>query len=695
MSEKNLSLVNLLDKSIHFFLIIFLLTLSNSIFLNQLGYYFALILLLIKWALTKQNPFSKTGLEFALILFIVAEILSTLFSNHFSESFNNLLKRILLIPIIYVIIASINDTKKAIQYSKIYLGATIVTVLIYLFFAVEHYVKGLYGITESGPSIFQYPITASEIISFTVIFLFAFLLNEKTSIRNKLLILLAFLLSALALYSTYKRTGWMGAAFGIIIILILKKQWKLLTAGLVLFIIFINTQKNISEVNFYQITKDNIHLTKTLRTDGRAYDASRIEDNLVISDYNNGLVIINNDSTKTDIQMPSAVIGFYHWRDNYYIASLIDSRFIVMKDENNRYIPMSEIFSPGLTYSHCISNDYLYILDRDSGLTVFTNPTNSSEFHRFPQFNGYTNVFADSAYILFAEPNTGLVIFKLSDKLPSNEILFKHSSEISFIFYSSPFLFIENENGLNIYKLENDRLTFIKNFNELRNVSEVSSFGDVYCLLSINTIYQLNKNSNDEFNLTNKFVLNYNIKSLQCEGKDLIVTRVENKQSRLLGIFDPYHPSNANRIAFWKAGIKMFLDNPIFGVGDIDLAKYYVKYKEPYNKEIQGHLHNNFFHILATLGIVGLLAVLFLFFKIIQIDLKIIKELNNIQFAHSFAIGTLASFSGFLVSGLTELNFFDHEIATLVWFTFGLNFAFFALNKNLIQKKPDTNSTIK
>lgn len=686
MPEKN-KYLNLIDKSIHFFIILFLLTLSNSIFLNQLGYYGALILILTKWAYSKQNPFIKTDLELALIIFILAEILSTIFSSHFSESFNNLLKRILLIPIIYVTIASIDDTKKAVKYAKIYLGATIVTVLIYIFFAIEHYLKGFYGITESGPSIFQYPITASEIISFTVIFLFAFFINEKTSFKNKIFILLAFLLSVLALYSTYKRTGWMGAAFGIIIVLILKKQWKLLIAGFTLFLILILTQKNISEVNLYEIIDQKIHLTKTISTSGRAYDANRINNNLIISDYNNGLVIVKDDSLKSSIKLPSAVMGFNHWKDNYYVSYLIDTRFIILKNQNNDYLPFNEIFSPGLTYSYYINNDYLYILDKDSGLTVFTNPKKASEFYRFPQFSGFTSVFADSSLITFAESKKGFVIFRLSEKLPTNEIVFKDSSEISFFYYSSPFIFLENNSGLNIYKLDNYSLTFIKSIKEIKNVFIAKSFGDTYFLGSTNSIYQLNKISNSDFNLWNKFIFDYNIKSLNFDGKNLMVTRVENKQSRLLGILDPYHPSNSNRIAFWKAGIKMWLDNPILGVGDIDLAKYYVKYKEPHNKEIQGHLHNNFFHILATLGILGLLAILFLFFNIIRIDFKIIKALKDIPFAHSFSIGTIASFSGFLVSGLTELNFFDHEIATLVWFTFGLNFAFYSLNNNLIQKK--------
>ena len=151
------------------------------------------------------------------------------------------------------------------------------------------------------------------------------------------------------------------------------------------------------------------------------------------------------------------------------------------------------------------------------------------------------------------------------------------------------------------------------------------------------------------------------------------------KRSRLLSLYDPYLPSNFNRVAFWEAGLKMFKDHPLFGVGDIDLAVLYRHYKHNYDKEIQGHLHNNFIHILATLGLFGLFAVCFLFFKYLQISFRIYKKRIFTPIVSSFALGVLGSFCAFLVSGLTELNFWDHEIATLVYFIFGLNIAFYKL----------------
>ena len=126
MSEETRA-VKIIDKLIFVFIIIFLLSLTNSIFANQIGYYFALILLLIKFAVTKENPFKKTGLEAAFIWYLSAEIISTVLSNSPGASFHNLLKHALLIPVVYTTIAVIPNVERAKTIIKVYLGAALIT----------------------------------------------------------------------------------------------------------------------------------------------------------------------------------------------------------------------------------------------------------------------------------------------------------------------------------------------------------------------------------------------------------------------------------------------------------------------------------------------------------------------------------------------------------------------------------------
>ena len=678
MPENNSSTVKIIDKAIFVFIIIFLLSISNSIFVNQIGYYGALILILVKAAVTKKNQFSKTGLELAIVWYIIAEIISTIFSHEKPLSVNNALKHILLIPLIYTTLAAVKDFKTAKTVLKIYLGGTLVTVLIYLYFSFQFYIKNLYGITESGPSLFQYPITASEIISFTVIFLFAFLVNEKTSLKNKILLFIGFAISALALFSTYKRTGWMGAAFGILLILIITKRWKILAAGFVLFVIFFLTQKNISEVNTFLIVNDSLKPLQIIRTAGSAYDVFPVDDDIVVSDYNKGLKVYKDSTVTEQFEFNSAPVRFFKWKENFYLCNLIDTRYNTFQFVDDKFKKINEFYSVGFTYSDAVANGYFYVLDKDSGLTIFKNPENPKDSIRVKSLINYTSIFVDSSYLIIANPEGDVKVFKLNNALPEKNTFITDSSKFSFISYLNHYIFTINANGLKIAQLDSTGIHNIQDLNEIKSADRILFNDNRYFISSGNgNIYVISENPEGKFSIDKKLNLGFAPRSFDVKSDTLFTTRVENKQNRLLQTFDPYNPSNVTRISLWRAGIKIFLNHPFFGVGDIDLAKLYKHYKEPYHKEIQGHLHNNFFHVLATLGLFGLLAVLFLFYKIIEIDIKVLKSAKGLPYISSYALGTLAAFCGFIISGLTELNFWDHEIATLIWFTFGLNLAFY------------------
>lgn len=80
-----------------------------------------------------------------------------------------------------------------------------------------------------------------------------------------------------------------------------------------------------------------------------------------------------------------------------------------------------------------------------------------------------------------------------------------------------------------------------------------------------------------------------------------------------------------------------------------------------------------------------MLALLFLFVMIIIIIIKIYQSTKGKPFIASYSIGALASFVSILFAGLSELNFWDQEIGTLIYFTVGLNIALF------IRYKEETN----
>ncbi len=103
-------------------------------------------------------------------------------------------------------------------------------------------------------------------------------------------------------------------------------------------------------------------------------------------------------------------------------------------------------------------------------------------------------------------------------------------------------------------------------------------------------------------------------------------------RSRLSSIYDPYHPSNIERMNQIKVAFKIFSDHPFFGVGNIDFNETYKKYREPFDKYTYGHLHNNYTHILATLGIFGFVIFIILLIKIFFIHIETIKITQSKNF---------------------------------------------------------------
>ena len=93
---------SVIDKLIFGFLILFAATTNNSIFLCQLGFFGAYILVGIKFYLTKENPFEKTGLELAFLVYFTSVLISALLSAEKAEALVYFIKHLLLLPIVYL-----------------------------------------------------------------------------------------------------------------------------------------------------------------------------------------------------------------------------------------------------------------------------------------------------------------------------------------------------------------------------------------------------------------------------------------------------------------------------------------------------------------------------------------------------------------------------------------------------------------
>ncbi|MCW8994256.1 MAG: O-antigen ligase family protein [Psychromonas sp.] len=689
MPEQDSKTYKVLDWIILSLFIIFILSLSNSIFINQIGYFGALLFILVKIFLTRKNQFQKTGLELAFALYMIAEILSLIFSDYKAEALTHFYKRALLIPVFYTTVTVTDSFKRGKNFFNIFVAASLITCLVYLAVSVKYYLNNQYVITQSGPDLVQNPITTSEIISFTVLFLFAFIINEKTNLKIKLLLYSGFAISLLTLIATYKRTGWMGVGFGIVLLLIIKKKWQILIPLVILGVILLVTEKNISQVDIYNFQNSGVSKILSFNTAGRAWNIAPSNDNFVVSDYENGLLFYKDSALIKRYETPGPVISFHQIRENLFLAQLIDTRFLILRKEGEEIKQVNEILSPGETKSYAVIDEHLYTLDIDSGLTFYNKIETTVKPIRFPQFKDCKWFFIDSSYFFFMSVRTGVTVCLNDGLLPGKELINKKMGEIGTAWLFNKKLVLGTKDGLKLFTVDQNDLRLDDNLKQLSSVYRIYSDGDILAvLLSNGTIYKMKVSAGSKFEILAEDKLSPPPTNFNFFNNKLYCTYVN--RGRLLSFFDPYLQQNFTRLALWRAGWKMFLDHPLFGVGDIDLAKYYVKYKRPYDKEIHGHLHNNYFHFLATLGLFGFLALIYLFFKIFKKLGGIYSATKGKPFIASYSLGAIAAFASILVSGLSEQNFWDQEITTLIYFTIGLNVALFIQDKKtayLLKKK--------
>lgn len=676
----------ILDWVILSLFVIFILSLSNSIFVNQIGYFGALLFILIKAFLTRKNPFSKTGLELAFALYMLAEIISLILSEYQAQAFHFFTKRALLIPVLYTTIVVTTNLKRGKNFFNFFIVGSLITGIVYLVFAFQYYLNNQYLITESGPALIQNPITTSEIISFAVLFLFAFIINEKASWKVKLLLYAGFAISVLTLIATFKRTGWMGVAIGIVLILIIKKKWKILIpifiAGIVLFLI----DKNVSQVSVYNFEGSSAKKLYSFKTDGRAWSVAKDDSLFIINDYENGLLFYKDSVLVRKIATPEPATSFLKVDDSIFIAQLIDTRFLIFKKNNQEINQINEILPPGNTKDFFLLDKSLYTLDIDSGLTFYNSITEATTPVRFPELKGFIKMFVDSSSFFFAGDGPGAAVYSREGNFPGKLIAEKDVDNLRRIYFFEGNMIVGNSEGVWMYRLENNQIVLKDHPKEISHVNRIDSDGDILAVLTGNgTIYKLKVNENQKFEIIASDQVSPKPTNFNYSDGNIYCTYIN--RGRLLSFFDPYLQQNFNRLALWRGGWEIFKDYPLFGVGDIGIEKYYVHYKRPYDKEIHGHLHNNYFHFLATLGLFGLSAIMYMFIMIIVKISRIYKSTKGKPFIASYSLGALAAFVNILIAGLSELNFWDQEIATLIYFTVGLNIALF------IRYKEETNES--
>ena len=145
--------------------------------------------------------------------------------------------------------------------------------------------------------------------------------------------------------------------------------------------------------------------------------------------------------------------------------------------------------------------------------------------------------------------------------------------------------------------------------------------------------------------------------------------------ARLHSVADPGNLWNRERVFMWDAGVRMFRDHPLTGVGLQDLHALYDQYRSPDSVERAGHLHNAFVQIAASMGLAGLAAFAWLYGSLLRAASGGLAALRTRGLAGGVRLGVTAALVGFLVAGAFEWNFGDEELLYHLYTLVGLAWA--------------------
>jgi O-antigen ligase len=164
----------------------------------------------------------------------------------------------------------------------------------------------------------------------------------------------------------------------------------------------------------------------------------------------------------------------------------------------------------------------------------------------------------------------------------------------------------------------------------------------------------------------------------------------EATRNRMRSVFSgPRDETAQMRINLWQAGMSMFAENPILGIG---LKNFGLAYWADYNGRTSTPTvfvqHSIYVQALSETGLAGGVPLLVMWFLFLRVNartrrhLKALGLANRHNFEYRLSIGLDLAFVGYMVSGafLTVL-FYPH-----LWYLLGLNVA---LHSACIRKQPD------
>lgn len=135
-----------------------------------------------------------------------------------------------------------------------------------------------------------------------------------------------------------------------------------------------------------------------------------------------------------------------------------------------------------------------------------------------------------------------------------------------------------------------------------------------------------------------------------------------NVSERLYSTFSLTDPSNRDRVAMIRSGVRMVKDHPLTGVGPDAVRLVYAHYRDPKaEKQLNPHLHNVPLQIAAERGLPALLIWLWFVFVLVR---DFVRN-SRVSASRWLYTAGLAGVVAMLAAGMFEYNFGDSEFLML------------------------------
>jgi len=136
---------------------------------------------------------------------------------------------------------------------------------------------------------------------------------------------------------------------------------------------------------------------------------------------------------------------------------------------------------------------------------------------------------------------------------------------------------------------------------------------------------------------------------------------------------------NQDRVSIYRNTLNMIRHHPFIGVGVNTFSKNYAKYKlkeaEEYHPTMdKTYSHNMYLQMGGEIGLLGLLAFLWLLFRFFKDNLRTQRSLKD-HFLRVTCMSLFACVLAFLINGMTETSLYYSRISMIFWYLMGCSLA--------------------